>query len=470
MNYACIVNGERVLTEETLEVINPATGELVGHSPIADRLLLNSAVEAAAQAFKSWSIVADGERAAACEKLAGVLQDNLPELSKLLTQEQGKPLKGEGSEFEIGGCIGWTQYTASLSLPIKLIQDDDNARIEQRRVPLGVVGSITPWNWPLMIAIWHIMPAIRSGNTVVLKPSPYTPLSSLRMVELMQQVLPPGVLNIVAGRDELGQWISEHEGINKIVFTGSTATGKKVMRSAADNLKRLTLELGGNDAGIVLADADPKKIAAALFASATINNGQTCAALKRLYVHSSIYDSVCEELVTLANSVPMGNGLDEDVRQGPMQNSAQYHKVLELIADAKQQGARILCGGEAVVGPGFFIPYTIVADATAGMRLVAEEQFGPVLPVIRYEDLDDAIAEANDSDNGLGGSIWSADLDAAAQLATRLECGTAWVNNHGAIAPNCPFGGRKQSGFGVEFAQEGLEEYTAIQVVNVSKQ
>jgi acyl-CoA reductase-like NAD-dependent aldehyde dehydrogenase len=320
-----------------------------------------------------------------------------------------------------------------------------------------------------MIGIWHVVPAIRTGNTAVIKPSPYTPLSTLRMVEIINEVLPPGVLNCVAGNDELGQWMTSHPGIQKIIFTGSIPTGKKVMSSAAEGLKRLTLELGGNDAGVVLDDADPATIAPGIIGGAFMNNGQVCAALKRLYVPESIYDELCEQLVEAAKGVTMGNGLDEGVDQGPLANEMQYDKVLGLLEDAKANGGRVLCGGEAPDGPGYFLPYTLVADVTDGMRIVDEEQFGPLLPIIKYTDLDDAISSANGLEVGLGGSVWSSDAERGSVVAAQLECGTVWVNQHGGIAPNIPFGGVKCSGIGVEFGEEGLAEYTTIQIVNVNK-
>lgn len=468
-SYGLIIDGKKVATEASFGVINPATEEIVGECPIANKAQLDAAVDAAARAFRSWSKVSDEERAAVCGKLAEIIGEHADELARLLTQEQGKPLSGMGSRFELGGAGAWAGFTGTLSLPDKVIQDDEQARIVQTRKPIGVVGSITPWNWPLMIAIWHVVPAIRTGNTVVCKPSPYTPLSTLRMVEIMNDVLPPGVLNCVTGKDELGAWMTAHPGIQKIIFTGSIATGKKVMQSSAENLKRLTLELGGNDAGIVLDDVDPEAVAGGIIGGAFINNGQTCAALKRLYVPDSIYDEMCAALKKAAEGVPMGNGLDEDTLQGPVQNRMQYDKVLAMLEDAKQKGAKVLCGGEVPDGPGYFLPYTLLADSKEGMRVVDEEQFGPLLPIIRYSDLDEAIERANACEAGLGGSAWSADPGRASEVAARLECGTAWVNQHGGIAPNVPFGGVKCSGFGVEFGEEGLQEYTTIQVVNIAK-
>lgn len=466
-DYGLIINGEKVSTANTFSVINPATEEVLAKCPAASKEQLDQAVAAARRAFKTWSQAPDEERAAACGKIAEVINGNMQELAKTLTQEQGKPLGG--SMFELGGSGAWAGYTGSLSLPDKVIQDDDKGKIVQTRKPIGVVGSITPWNFPVLIAIWHIVPAIRSGNTVVLKPSPHTPLSTLRMAELVQDVLPPGVLNCVTGEDQLGQWMTEHPDIDKIIFTGSTATGKKVMSSSAAGLKRLTLELGGNDAGVVLDDVDPAAVAPGIIQGAFLNNGQTCAALKRLYVHESVYDELCEKLVEAASHATMGNGLDEGVDQGPIQNKMQFDKVVGLLDDAKASGGRVLCGGVVPNAPGYFVPYTLVADVSDGVRLVDEEQFGPVLPIIKYSDLDDALERANACDQGLGGSVWSGDPERGSQVAARLECGTAWVNQHGPIAPNVPFGGVKCSGIGVEFAEEGLQEYTTIQVVNVAK-
>lgn len=469
-DYSMLIGGKAVAADKTFDVKNPATGETVGRCPVASKEHLDQAVDTARRAFADWSRTSDDERAATCRKMADAVAAHAEELARLLTQEQGKPLKGIGSEAEVNGCNVWAMHTANLALPVKVIQDDEKMRIEQHRRPLGVVGSITPWNWPLMIATWHVTPAIRTGNTAVIKPSPYTPLSTIRLVEIFNEVLPPGVLNVVTGQDSLGQWMTEHPGIRKIIFTGSSPTGKKVMSSAASNLKRLTLELGGNDAGIVLQDTEPRAIAQDIINSAFINNGQTCAALKRLYVHEDIYDAMCEALVVSASGVPMGNGLDENNLQGPIQNSMQYQKVLELLEDAKKSGATILCGGEVPEGPGYFLPYTLVSNISDGTRLVDEEQFGPVLPIIKYSDEQDVINRANNTENGLGGSVWSADIEKAAALASRLECGTAWVNAHGNIMPHVPFGGVKSSGFGVEFAKEGLEEYTSIQIVNVNKE
>lgn len=472
MSYKMIINGEAVEGIGSFDVINPATEEQFAQAPIAGPEHLDQAVAAARAAFSGWSKTSDEVRKQACLKLADLLEANIDELAQIITQEQGRPLQafgGQGAYFEVGGAAVWARSTAELELPVEVLQDDDDIRAEVHRKPLGVVGSITPWNWPLLIAIWHVIPALRSGNTVVIKPSSFTPLSTLKFVELAQQVLPPGVLNIICGEGGIGRAMTSHPDINKIVFTGSTPTGKNIMKNAATNLKRLTLELGGNDAGIILADVDIKTMAPRIFASAFTNSGQTCAALKRLYVHESIHDELVAELAAIARSAKVGNGLEEGMDYGPVNNQDQLNVVLELAADAKANGATFVTGGERPEGPGYFYPLTIVTDVTDGCRLVDEEPFGPILPVIKFSDIDEVIERANNNENGLGGSIWSSDLEKATALASRLESGTAWINNHAAIQPNVPFGGVKQSGFGVEFAKYGLEEYTSIQSVIINK-
>lgn len=466
------INGKAVKGNKTFEVINPATGAAFAEVQQGNPDLVNEAVAAAKTAFASWSKTSDEERKAACHQLAGILKANMPELMELVTKESGKPLaglNGIGSGMEVGGAMAWTQYTAELQLPVDTVQDDAVARVEVHRKPLGVVASITPWNWPLMIAIWHVIPALRTGNTVVIKPSPFTPVATIRFVQLAQDVLPPGVLNLVTGEGDVGGALTNHPDVAKIVFTGSTPTGKKIMQSASSSLKRLTLELGGNDAGIVLPDVNVKDIAPKIFTACFHNNGQTCAALKRLYVHESQYEAMCEELAALANEVRVGDGLEEGVELGPIQNAAQLEIVAGLAESARADGGRFLAGGKAMDRAGYFFEPTIIADLSNGSRLVDEEPFGPILPIIKYSDVEDVIKQANDSDRGLGGSVWSSDTDKAIAFAQRLECGSAWVNQHGSLQPDAPFGGVKQSGFGVEFGLYGLEEYTSIQTLSVAK-
>ena len=463
--FSLIIGGKPVSTKHYADVKNPSTGTIVGKMPLGTKDDLDKAVKAASAAYEIWRDTPDEERAQACRAVGQVIEDHAEELAHLLTLEQGKPLGGLGSRFEIGGAMAWTRYTAELSLPVDVLQDGPEGKVELHRKPIGVVGSITPWNWPVMIACWHIIPAIRVGNSVIIKPSHLTPLSTIRLVELMNTVLIPGLVNVVTGDNEVGEMIVHHPDIAKVTFTGSTGTGRKIMGNAADSLKRLTLELGGNDAGIVLPDADPKAIAEGLFWGAFINSGQTCACLKRLYVHDSIYEDVCRELAAFSKNITIGDGLSESSILGPVQNERQFEIVSTFVEDAKQRGGRILTGGARTSGPGYFYPITLVADVDHGCLLVDQEQFGPALPIIRYHDLEEAIAKANDNPSGLGGSVWSSDLEKARKVASRLECGSVWINKHGAIQPNAPFGGVKQSGIGVQFGAEGLKELTTVQTV-----
>lgn len=470
--YSLIIDGSKISTDQTFGVNNPATGKIFAQCPLATIEHVDQAVAAARRAFPAWSATSDTRRQQMLRDIADIIERHSDELAQLLVREQGKPMNGFaglGAMFELDGAVAWCRATAELELPVDIIDDNEQARIEVHRKPLGVVGSITPWNYPLMIAIWHVMPALRSGNTVILKPSSYTPLSTLRMVELVNQKLPAGVLNVITGDADVGNAMTGHSDINKIVFTGSTPTGKHIMKNSASTLKRLTLELGGNDAAIVLPDVDVKAIAPKLFATSFINNGQTCASLKRLYVHDDIYEEVCATLTEIANSVSTGDGQDESSDFGPVQNKAQLNIVRELADEAKKSGARFLTGGDVLPGDGYFYPITLVADVSDGCRLVDEEPFGPILPIIRFTDVEDAIVRANQSSNGLGGSVWSGDVEKATALASRLECGTAWVNNHAMLHPGAPFGGIKESGFGVEFGRYGLEEYTSIQTMQISK-
>ena len=467
--WQMMIGGKSVPATDTFDVVNPFDESLVGRCSAATDAHVDEAVRAAKAAFPAWAAEPDGARAERLMEIASLIEKHHEELSSLVTREQGKPQSGPGANFEVGGAAVWTRATAALSLPEQIIQEDAAAKITLTRKPVGVVASITPWNWPLLIATWHLMPAVRVGCTVVIKPSPFTPLSTVRLVELMNQVLPAGVVNVVTGSGDVGARLSDHPGVQKVVFTGSIATGRKIMASASRSLKRVTLELGGNDAGIVLPGTRIEPLLEKLFWGCFINAGQTCASLKRLYVHESQYDEVVTRLAEYVSKVPVGNGLDASTLIGPISNRMQLEKVEELVLDARNRGARIVTGGRRSSDPGFVYPLTVIADTTDEMRVVAEEQFGPVIPVIRYRTIDEAIRRANSLDVGLGGSVWGNDAEAAAAYASQLECGTAWVNQHGALHPMAPFGGVKCSGIGVEFNVDGLKEYTTTQVLNIAR-
>ncbi|MGP5732515.1 aldehyde dehydrogenase family protein [Arthrobacter sp. AOP36-A1-22] len=447
-------------------ISDPATGELIGQAPVQTVADLNAAVAVARSAQPGWGARSHGERSGYLNAAADAVEASAEALAELLSREQGKPLNGPNARFEVGACSAWLRAAAAFELEPEVVVDDGETHAVVHYRPLGVVGAIGPWNWPMMISVWQIAPSLRMGNTVVLKPSEYTPLSVLALAAVMNQALPEGLLQVVPGGRDVGEALSAHKDVDKIMFTGSTATGKAIIRSSADTVKRLTLELGGNDAGIVLDDVDPQAIAEDLFWGAFINTGQTCAAMKRLYVPDAIYDQVCDALVEVAGKMPMGIGLDEGNVLGPLQNQAQYDIVAKLVEDAKASGARMLMGGNPESGqPGYFYPTTLVADIDNANPLVAEEQFGPALPIIRYSTIDEAVQMANGLDVGLGASVWSADPARAREVAARIEAGTVWINKHGAVDPRVPFGGVKQSGYGLEFGVAGLKALGVPQVI-----
>ena len=464
--YQLLIDGALVDGAAQLDVINPATEEVFATCSRGSEEQLNQAVAAAKNAFPAWSATSIDERKQVVLAMADAIEANAQELIQLLTQEQGKPL--EDATGEIYGTAAFFRYFTSLNLDVEVMEDNDNRKVEAHRVPLGVVGAILPWNFPLMLLGFKLPAALIAGNTIVVKPAPTTPLTTLRMGEIIADIVPAGVVNIVADANDLGGLLTAHPDIRKVSFTGSTETGKKVMAGAASLLKRITLELGGNDAGIILDDVDPKEVAPQVFQSAFMNNGQVCAALKRLYVHESIYDEMVDELSTIANETSVGNGLDQGVKLGPLQNKMQYEKVKELLAEAAEVGT-VTAGGEVPDQPGYFIKPTIVRDVAEGTRIVDEEQFGPVLPVIKYTEEEDAIQRANDTNWGLTGSVWSSNLDRAYELANKIDAGSVAVNQHAAIDPSLPFGGSKMSGIGSELGEEGLKEFTQLKIINIKK-
>lgn len=465
-NIPLFIGGREITTTDELGVTNPALGETFATSSVATGEHLDLAVEAATRALREWRRD-EGARRDALRACAAAIRAHGEDLSRLLTEEQGKPL--DAARYEVYGSALWFDFFAGFQRGAETLQDDAEKRVYTVRKPLGVVGTITPWNYPVVLLVWKLAPALLAGNTVVSKPSPYTPLSTLRLARVLGDVLPPGVFNAIAGGDDLGAQLAAHPGVRKIAFTGSVATGKKVLHASAADLKRVSLELGGNDAAIVLDDAVPEQIVDGLFWGAMTNSGQTCAAIKRLYVHASLHDAVVEGLVARARSTRVGNGLDADVKLGPINNRAQLEKLGALVDDARAAGARVEVGGERPSSPGFFYPPTIVTGAREGMRLVDEEQFGTALPVLRYDSLDDAIARANRSPFGLGASVWTSNPSRGAEVVTELEAGTGWVNHHPDFGPHVPFGGVKSSGIGHESGALGYDAFTELQVVSVKK-
>jgi acyl-CoA reductase-like NAD-dependent aldehyde dehydrogenase len=462
-----LIDGALVDTARHMDVIDPSDESVVAQVPDAGTAEVDRAVAAAKRAFPAWRDSTPEARGAVLAAMAKVVADNVDELAQLLIQETGRPLAL--AQFEVAHLAqGYLAYYAGIRIEPEILIEDDTRRVELHRKPLGVVAAVVPWNAPVYIACNKIAPALAAGNTIVVKTAPSTPLTTLRLGELFKDVVPAGVVNILSGGNEAGAHLVSHPDVAKVTFTGSTGTGRKIMEAASPTLKRLTLELGGNDAAIVLPDADVKAIAPAIFAFAFFNSGQVCAIIKRLYVHDSLYDAMCAEIAAYASGSKVAGGRDPEAQFGPVQNKAQYDKVLDYLAGAKASGT-IIAGGELPEGPGYFVPLTVVRDVAEGDVIVDEEPFGPILPIIRYTDIDDVVARANASPYALGGSVWSSDPEAAARIALRLESGSVWVNQHCALDPAVPFPANKQSGFGVEGGLEGLYPYTALQTLNIAK-
>ena len=444
--YEMLVNGKMIGGSRTLDVVDPATAEVFATCACASREEIEDAVTAAAAAFPAWSATSLDERRALLIKMAEAIEANLDSLARTLTREQGKPV-GD-AQGEVGGAAYFLRYYAGIEIPVETIEDSDARRIELHRRPLGVVAAIVPWNFPVLTAVNKI--------------------ATLQFAALIKDFVPAGVVNIVTDNNDLGDVLTGHPLVRKVSFTGSTNTGMKVMSSGSATLKRMTLELGGNDSGIVLDDCDPDVVSQQLFDSAFANNGQVCIALKRLYVHDSQYDAICNKLAEIAKATIVGPGLQQGTQLGPVQNRMQYDKLKALIEETKEDG-NIIAGGDSPDGPGYFINPTIVRDIADDARLVTDEQFGPVLPVMRYADVSDVIARANNTSYGLGNSVWSSSVENAGEVANQLDSGSVWINKHGDIGPDTPFAGAKMSGVGIEMGMHGLLEFTQAKVVNYAK-
>jgi len=455
------IGGATVASDEVIEVVNPATEAVWAEAPAASKSSVDNAFTAAAEAAPSWGRDETARRKAVAA-VADVMTRNIDELADLLTAEAGKTVSD--SKLEIQGAAAWFSYFADLDVPWR--ESIDPGRVTGVRRPLGVVAAITPWNFPLALAAWKLAPALRAGNTVVLKPSPYTPMATLRLGQLLQDVFPAGVLNVVSGGDEVGVAMTVHPLTAKVSFTGSVEAGKAVAAAVAPDLKRLTLELGGNDPAIVLGDADVAATAEGLFAGGFYHNGQVCGAVKRVYVPERLYGPLAAELARIADSKVVGDTRDSSTQLGPVQNVNQYERVRGLLSDALKDGAQVAAGGQRVGERGYFLRPTILTDAHAGQAIVDEEQFGPVLPLIPYVDLADAIRQANDTHFGLGASVWGPNRDQLEEVALEIESGTVYFNGHALnYGPHVPFGGRKWSGIGSENGLDGLKSFTHLQVL-----
>ncbi|MCM2389921.1 aldehyde dehydrogenase family protein [Streptomyces albipurpureus] len=438
---------------ERFAVLDPATGEVFEEAPDQQPDELDAVVGRAHDAWRSWRADPDA-RAAAMLAAADAVEAAGADIAPLLTREQGKPLAE--SHAEIARTAARLRYFAELDVGPQPIVDGRPVRSEIRWRPLGPVAAIVPWNFPLQLASAKFAPALAAGNTVVLKPSPFTPLATRLLASAISTALPEDVLTIVTGHEPLGARLASHPGIRHVTFTGSIPTGRAVAKSAAASLARVTLELGGNDAAILLEDVDVEQIADRLFWAAFRNCGQVCMAVKRVYVPARRYGDVVEALAQRAKSVVVGAGIDPGTQLGPVNNAPQLARVERYTARALAAGARAAAGGHRLDRPGYFYAPTILADAPPDSPVVTDEQFGPVLPVLPYGSLDEAVDAANGTGFGLGGSVWGTDLDLAEAVADRLECGTAWINHHAELSLAQPFAGIKESGVGVAGGPWGL--------------
>jgi acyl-CoA reductase-like NAD-dependent aldehyde dehydrogenase len=434
-------------------VLDPATGETFDEAPDRQSKELDAVVDRAHQAWRGWR-VDPVARTAALLAAADAVDAAAADLAPLLTREQGKPLAE--SYTEIARAASRLRYFAELDPGPCPIADGRSMRSEVRWRSLGPVAAIVPWNFPLKLAAAKFAPALAAGNTMVLKPSPFTPLATLLLGSVLSSALPEGVLTIVTGREPLGARLASHPGIRHVTFTGSIPTGRAVAEGAAASLARVTLELGGNDAAILLEDVDVDRIADRLFWAAFRNCGQVCMAVKRVYAPARIYARVVEALAHRAKTAVVGSGLDPASQLGPVNNLPQLARVERYTARALADGAQVVAGGHRLDRPGWFFAPTILADVPPDSPVVTEEQFGPVLPVLPYRSLDEAVDAANDTGFGLGGSVWGSDLDRAEAVADRLECGTAWINHHAELSLAQPFAGIKDSGVGIAGGPWGL--------------
>lgn len=462
-SYVATSDGRDLRGRRVFGVVNPATGEVFAEAPHVTPSQLDGVMAAADRAFDAWRRD-EGARVDAMLAAASVIEANVEGLAPILTREQGMPL--EQARVEVGSAARSLRYYATLEVPREVVKDDETGYEAVFRRPLGPVAAITPWNYPVTLSFWKIAPALRAGNTVVLKPSMHTPLTLLEIGRLLRGVLPDGVLNVVSAESGLGPAMVEHPLTRKVGFTGSIESGRLVGAAAARDLKRMTLELGGNDPAIIFDDVDVAGAAQLLFWSSFTNNGQVCLAAKRIYVQERIHGEVVEAMAEIAERVVVGDGLVAGTQLGPINNRPQLERVTELVNDAVSTGARIAAGGAALDRPGYFFAPTVLTGVDDGIRVVDEEQFGPVMPIVPFSTAADAVERANRGRYGLTASVWSSDVDRALAVAAELDCGQVAINVHGlALQPHLPFGGHKSSGIGVENGIWGYFEYTETQVI-----
>lgn len=451
-----VINNELTSTPETHRAINPSTEEPLWEAPVSTQEDVDRAVAAAKAAFPAWRDLTQDERAEYLNKFADAIEANTPELVKLLGLEVGKPPQAGG--FEMYLVMGLARGIPQLRLKEEKPVDDEERTAIVRYVPLGVGVGIVPWNFPLTLGIGKMLCALLAGNTFIWKPSPFSPYSALKLAELGAKIFPPGVFQALSGLDDLGPKLTTHPDVAKVSFTGSTETGKKIMASCAATLKRVTLELGGNDAAVVCDDVDIENVVAKVGFLTFVHGGQICMNIKRIYVHENIYDKFLAQLVEFVKALKTGDNNDAEAFFGPIQNSMQYEKLQKLYKQIDEKGWKTALGSSDIpTGKGYYVPPVIVDNPPEDSQIVVEEPFGPIVPVMKWSDEADVIRRANASELGLGASIWSKDVERAKRMCVQLEAGSIWVNTHFELAPNVPFGGHKHSGIGMDWGEVGLQ-------------
>ncbi|KAA8643772.1 aldehyde dehydrogenase family protein [Aspergillus tanneri] len=462
-----VINNELTTTANTRHGVNPANRQPNPPVPVSTAADLDRAVTAARAAFQKWSRTSLEERRTALSAFADLLEENTDVFAALLTREQGKPL--DQAAAEVGMAVQWTRALSTLTLPETVAEETEERKVIHRYVPLGVVGAIVPWNYPIVLAVGKIVPAVYTGNAVIVKPSPFTPYCDLKLAELGIHCFPPGVVQALSGGDDLGPMMTEHSGIDKISFTGSSVTGRRVMASCAKTLKRLTLELGGNDPAIICDDVDVDVVVPKVGILSFLCSSQICMMIKRLYIHENIYDEFRDKLVQFVQSLKMGEGTESAVFIGPIQNSMQFGKAQNLFDSITTEGLKPALGGTIPDSAGYFVPPTIIDNPPHTSRVVQEEPFAPILPLLKWSSESEVISCANDTAMGLGASVWSKDLERAQRMANRLEAGNIWVNSHFDVSPSIPYGGHKASGIGIEWGVDGLKSYCNSQTLWLKK-
>jgi acyl-CoA reductase-like NAD-dependent aldehyde dehydrogenase len=452
-----VINNKLTQTSETRHSINPANSQPNPPVPVSTQRDLDTAAQAARVAFKAWAKTSYEERRKALTAWADAIDANAEGFAQTLTMEQGKPLTQ--ASVEVGMASTWIKGLASIEIKNNVLEETEDRTIVQRYTPLGVVGTIVPWNFPVLLAVGKIVSAVYTGNTVILKPSPFTPYCGLKLVELATQFFPPGVIQCLSGDEALGPMFTDHAEIDKISFTGSTITGKRVMASCAKTLKRVTLELGGNDPAIICEDVDIDAIIPKIGILSYLCSSQICMMIKRVYVHEKIYDEFLEKLVAFVKTLKVGNGTEADTFFGPVQNKMQFDKAKDLFSSISTENLTAALGGSIEDSNGYYIHPTIIDNPPETSRVVQEEPFAPILPVMKWSNEDDVIGRANALETGLGSSVWTKDSDRATRIADQLQSGIVWVNSHFDVSPIAPFGGHKNSGMGVEWGLSGLLEY-----------